>query len=37
MRVEDPVTSRGGLILGLALTLNQNPIFEMASIDENAF
>ena len=31
MRVEDPVDRRGGLNLGSALTLNQNPIFEMAS------
>jgi len=30
MRVEDPVTSRGGLKLGPALTLSQNPIFETA-------
>jgi hypothetical protein len=32
IRVENPVTSRDGLNLGPALTLNQNPIFEMASI-----
>jgi hypothetical protein len=37
MRVEDPVTSRGGLNLGLVLILNQNPVFEMASsINENS-
>jgi hypothetical protein len=32
MRVEDPVNMRGGLILGPALTLSQNPISETASI-----
>jgi hypothetical protein len=30
MRVEDPGIRRGGLNLGPALILSQNPIFEMA-------
>jgi hypothetical protein len=31
MRVEDPVSKRDGLKLGIALILNQNLYFEMAS------
>jgi len=31
LRVKDPFNRRGGLNLGPALILNQNPIFEMAS------
>jgi len=31
MRDEDPANKRGGLTPGPALTLDQNPIFEMAS------
>ena len=37
MRVEDPDNMRGGLNLGPALTLNQNPIFEMASTNSIHF
>ena len=37
MRVEDPVTSRGGLNLGLALTLNQNPFLRWLLLMKTPF